>query len=150
VTSQLSLGGTLNVSLIDDFTPVAGQAFDIFDWGSRSGSFASINLPALSGLAWNTSQLYTSGVISIGLAGDYNHSGIVDAGDYVVWRKGLGITYTQDDYNVWRSHFGQTGPGAGTTSHSNSGVPEPVSALLLLLGFAISVSLHGLSSRRKR
>ena len=37
------------------------------------------------------------------LPGDYNHNGIVDAADYVVWRKGLGTTYTQADYDVWRA-----------------------------------------------
>ncbi len=37
VTGQLSLGGTLAVSLIDGFTPAAGNSFDILDWGSLSG-----------------------------------------------------------------------------------------------------------------
>ena len=34
------------------------------------------------------------------LYGDYNRNGIVDAADYAVWRKGLGTTYTQNDYDV--------------------------------------------------
>ena len=41
--------------------------------------------------------------------GDYNRDGTVDAADYVVWRSGLGTTYTQADYDVWRANFGQTG-----------------------------------------
>src|SRR5262249_31257435 len=49
-----------------------------------------------------------------GLMGDYNHNSIVDAADYVVWRKGLGTIYTQADYNVWRARYGQTsGSGSG-------------------------------------
>ena len=40
------------------------------------------------------------------LPGDYNRDGVVDAADYVVWRKGMGTTYTQGDYDVWRAHFG--------------------------------------------
>jgi hypothetical protein len=150
-SGTVTVGGTLQVSLINGFSAVAGQAFDILDWGSLTGTFDAINLPMLSGLAWNTSQLYTSGVISVGLAGDYNNNGVVDAADYVVWRKGLGTTYTQNDYNIWRGNFGETaGMGSGSAGNlpSQSAVPEPVSALLLLLGFVISVSVHGRSSRR--
>ena len=41
------------------------------------------------------------------IPGDFNGNGVVDAADYVAWRKGLGTLYTQNDYNVWRAHFGQ-------------------------------------------
>src|SRR6478752_202912 len=51
----------------------------------------------------------------IPLPGDFNNNGVVDAADYVMWHKGLGTTYTQTDYDVWRAHFGQTaGSGTGT------------------------------------
>ena len=43
--------------------------------------------------------------------GDYNQNGNVDAADYVVWRNGVGTTYTQGDYDVWRAHFGRTADG---------------------------------------
>ena len=76
-------------------------------------------------------------------AGDFNGDGKVDAADYVTWRKGLGTIYTQNDYNVWRAHFGQTaGSGAGATA--NGAVPEP--ATLVLLTFAAS----GWCLRRRR
>jgi hypothetical protein len=149
----LSLDGTLQVSLINDFTPTAGQSFDIVDWGSLSGTFASIHLPTLSGLAWNTSQLYTTGVLSVvsaGVAGDYNNNGVVDAADYVVWRKGLGTTYTQDDYGVWRSHFGQTSADGGSAATANVAVPEPASGMLVLLAFVLvgAPAQHQSSSQR--
>ena len=61
VTGQLSLGGTLDV-LLTGLTPAAGQSFDILDWGSLVGTFSSISLPTLTaGLAWDTSQLYSTG-----------------------------------------------------------------------------------------
>jgi hypothetical protein len=88
----LSLGGTLAVSLINSFTPVAGQEFDILNWGTLSGTFSSNNLSTLSGLTWNTSQLYSTGVISLtsaALLGDYNLDDTVDAADYVLWRMTL-------------------------------------------------------------
>ena len=63
--------------------------------------------------------------------GDYNQSGIVDAGDYVLWRKTQGATgvtpFTgadgsgngsvgQEDYVVWRAHFGTVVPLAAAGS----------------------------------
>jgi hypothetical protein len=146
-TGALSLSGTLHVSLINGFVPTTGQAFDILDWGTLSGTFSSISLPTLSGLAWNTSQLYTTGVISVtgaGLPGDYNNNGVVDASDYVVWRNNQGSTNVLANdpiggtigvaqYNQWRTHLGQTA-GSGSATSRNAIVPEPASALLLLIG----------------
>jgi hypothetical protein len=69
------------------------------------------------------------------LQGDYNQNGVVDAADYSVWRKGLGTTYTYDDYNIWRAHFGET---VASGSLSSVTVPEPATALLLLVLGAIA------------
>ena len=73
-----------------------------------------------------------------GLLGDFNTDGRVDAADYVVWRKELGTTYTQTDYDVWRAHFGQSAPGAGSGSGAiaNSAVPEPTTLALLMFAAA--------------
>ena len=78
----------------------------------------------------------------IPIPGDFNNNGVVDAADYVVWRKTDG---TQAGYNAWRTHFGQPA-GAGTASGatSNAAVPEP--ATLVLLMFAAA----GLCLRRRR
>jgi hypothetical protein len=73
------------------------------------------------------------------LPGDFNSNGVVDAADYVVWRKGLGTTYTQADYDVWRSHFEQTaGSGAALPSANplSAAVPEPATLMLLVLAAA--------------
>ena len=77
---------------------------------------------------------------AIGLAGDYNLNGIVDAADFVVWRKGLGTTYTPDDYNVWRDHFGQTAAAAAVQPPPrppNRRCLSQSSVMLLLLGLVI-------------
>jgi T5SS/PEP-CTERM-associated repeat protein len=142
-TGSMALGGALEVSLIGGYVPSGTRSFDILDWtGTLSGSFASLQLPTLGGsLVWNTSQLYTTGELSVtgpaGLPGDYNQNGTVDAADFVVWRKGLGTDYTHEDYDVWRSHFSQTsGSSAARYGHRGSGpgasaepllagVPEP-------------------------
>lgn len=41
-----ALGGTLNVSLINGFSPSNNVTFDIIDGGVLSGSFSSLNLPS--------------------------------------------------------------------------------------------------------
>ena len=66
------------------------------------------------------------------LPADYNRNGVVDAADYVVWRKMLGTSgllpfagadgdgdgmVDPDDHSVWTAHFGETlPPGAGSGS----------------------------------
>jgi hypothetical protein len=91
----------------------------------------------------------------VNVPGDYNDNGIVDAADYVLWRKTLGTIgeglaadsdnsniVGPEDYATWREHFGETrhdqhehhhhGSGTG----SSIGVPEPAS--LLLMATAVS------------
>jgi T5SS/PEP-CTERM-associated repeat protein len=143
-SGELDFGGTLQVALINGFTPAAGQSFNLFDWGAVSGTFNTLSLPTLAGLTWNTSQLYTNGVLSLvstGVPGDYNANGVVDAADYVVWRDNQGTTHALPNdpiggtigslqYDQWRAHFGQTA-GRGTSATANVAVPEPASLLLL-------------------
>jgi probable HAF family extracellular repeat protein len=76
------------------------------------------------------------------LPGDFNHNGVVDAADYVVWRNGLGSTYTQSDYDLWREHFGQAAGSSAllpsTKSPSPTTVPEP-SAVSTVVFFLLAV-----------
>ena len=75
------------------------------------------------------------------------HSGKVDGGDYVVWRKsqGTGTQYTKGDanldgivngadYGIWRGNFGFTRqpltPGAGNGA-ATTAAPEPSTFLLI-------------------
>ncbi len=139
VAGPLSLGGALAISLINGFTPQAGNSFDILDWATVSGTFSSLSLPSLqSSLAWDTSQLYTTGVLAVvsALPGDFNVNGTVDVADYVVWRKGLGTVYSPLDYNLWRAHFGQT-IGSGTAVAT---IPEPPSIALLIAMLAVTAT----------
>jgi T5SS/PEP-CTERM-associated repeat protein len=134
ITGNLTLDGTLGVSLLDSFAPAAGDLFDILDWSSLSGTFSTLELPALAaGLGWDTSQLYTSGLLSvIGIIpGDYNNNGTVDAADYVVWRKSpSNFGGNPDGYNTWRANFGEPA-GGGSRATANAAVPEPSNCCLL-------------------
>jgi hypothetical protein len=72
------------------------------------------------------------------LPGDFNHDGVVDAADYIVWRKNNG---TPDGYNMWRTSF-STASGSGPTSTDviDSAVPEPSSfALLVMVAIGILI-----------
>jgi hypothetical protein len=88
--------------------------------------------------------------------GDYNGNGVVDAADYVLWRKTLNQpafpagsgadgnangTIDSGDYDFWRARFGNSVPG-GASGAVNGAVPEPASAALLLLG-ALFVAAFG-------
>ena len=48
VTGQLALGGTLAVSLINNFTPQSGEAFEILNWpqGGLTGKFSACSFQA--------------------------------------------------------------------------------------------------------
>ena len=145
VSLLASLSGTLQVLLDPAFTPAAGNSFDILDWGSISGTFGSIQLPALvGGMTWNASQLYVTGTLSVGgVLGDYNQNGIVDVADYTVWRDALGQSgiglaadgdgdqmITEADYGIWKTNFGHhAGGGAGV--NANAAVPEPATMVLI-------------------
>jgi hypothetical protein len=66
--------------------------------------------------------------VDIGLPGDFNNDGTVDAADYVVWRKTDGA---QPGYNDWRTNFGRTSaPGAAAGLSSSASVPEPATSLM--------------------
>lgn len=147
----LAFAGALEVSLYNGFAPSAGQSFDLFNWGSTSGTFSSLSLPSLVGLAWNTSQLYTTGVLSLnaaGVPGDYNNNGSVDAADYVLWRKGGPLSNEVDapgvvnaaDYTAWRARFSNPGAGAGAGVEI-AAVPEPTTTVILI-GMVAGVRLR--------
>ena len=81
-------------------------------------------------------QLYelqlSAAALSSESSGDYNQDGVIDAADYIVWRKGLGTTFTHDDYNVWRAHFGQSA-GSGFAAEAHAAVPEPATVLMIIV-----------------
>lgn len=86
VRCNLHFGGTLKLIAWDGFAAQAGQRFDLFDWGSVSGQFDSIDVTALGlepGLSLDTSQLYTDGSISI--------SAVPEAQSWILLLAGLAV-----------------------------------------------------------
>jgi T5SS/PEP-CTERM-associated repeat protein len=67
----------------------------------------------------------------IPLAGDFNQSGVVDAADFVEWRKNDGLPAA---YDVWRANFGLT---SGSGSMTGIVIPEPATVRILAMGIAM-------------
>lgn len=66
ITGALNFDGHLTLVLDGAFTPEEGDSFDLFDFSFLSGAFDTVALPTLApGLAWDTSQLYLTGVVSV-------------------------------------------------------------------------------------
>lgn len=92
ITGVLTLGGNLTVSLISDFTPQAGQSFQIFNAGQLTGSFAttSFDFAVLGeGLYWDTSSLGTDGILSVAVVPEPSvyMLFVIGIGMFLVFRK---------------------------------------------------------------
>jgi hypothetical protein len=73
------------------------------------------------------------------LPGDFNDNTVVDAADYVVWRKAPGpLSPFITDIDVWRGNFGAA-LGARSVAGSAANVPEP-SPLVMLLAAAAAMA----------
>lgn len=150
-----TLGGTLELELVNGYVPTAGTEFEIVSAGSLLGTtFAATTLPILGTLLqWQIDygpDAVIARVLAVVLAGDYNRDGTVDAADYLIWRKMLGSsvsevgegadgnhnrTIDEDDYLVWRNHFGQTASAASGTVDNSILAPEPTTVGPLIVSF---------------
>jgi hypothetical protein len=134
-SSTLAASATAAIDLGNLFAP--GGAHDLtFRYRISSGRFVDV-----------TDIQYVDTPAALG---DYNGDDVVDAADYVVWRKNLGtpaVLYndptpgaTSSDYAQWRTHFGQTAAGAGAGAASNAAIPEPAAISLWLMALAASLA----------
>jgi hypothetical protein len=88
---------------------------------------------------WSTTGSFT---VKIGVPGDYNDNGVVDAADYVLWRKGGPLQFEIDtpgtvnaaDYTAWRARFGKTTAGAGSALIAINSAPEPATVFVVVVG----------------
>ena len=94
---------------------------------------------------WNGSSYSFNLQNVFGILGDYNGNGVVDAGDYVLYRKGGPLQNEVDapgtvnfaDYTAWRARYGN----ASGSALNSSAVPEPqvlLLALCSLIGAALA------------
>ncbi len=151
VTGEAELAGSLRVALLDDFIPAAGSLFEVLQAdGGVFNEFATTMLPALSSeLEWNV--IYSNFAVLLevrsALQGDYNQDGVVDAADYVVWRKNDGMP---SGYDTWRANFGRTAGSGSASTHlaagrspaANLAVPEPCALILVCSAIAMAWPLR--------
>jgi cyclophilin family peptidyl-prolyl cis-trans isomerase len=152
-TGSALLGGDLNISFLN-YSPKTNDSFSILTAASIVGSFAAFQLPTLpAGDVWNISKSNIAYTLKIVYA-DFDHNGIVDMRDYVLWRNSQGTSVTAGsgadgdgngfidgaDYAIWRANFGNvrgSTSGSGSGSLVSSGVPEPSSiGLVAMAAFA--------------
>lgn len=97
-------------------------------------------------------------VITLATAGDYNQDHVVDAADYVLWRKlngvagsslpndsdlqtpPLGSPVGPGHFDLWRKHFGEQQSGVGYSPAAQFAIPEPNTLALAMLAMA-SISM---------
>lgn len=63
VTGNLAFGGSLTIVVTGTNVLAVNDTFNLFDWGTRSGSFTATNLPA--NYTWDLSQLAVDGTIKV-------------------------------------------------------------------------------------
>jgi hypothetical protein len=96
----------------------------------------------------------------VGIAGDFNQDGLVDAADFVVWRNSVGQTgaglaadgngdgtVNQTDHALWRANFGLGVPVVPTPLQS-SALPEPATAVSLLVTWLFALAARPSRTRR--
>jgi hypothetical protein len=134
-------------TLVDYGTLEAGFAFDnlsddqIFDVGPYSFQVdfnANLNGGGDLGIV--------ATVAAIGLPGDFNGDGSVDAADYALWRSDPSSHGGAQGYTDWVNNFGQS---LGSGPLPSATVPEPTSALLLLLAAALGAIAEPDGLRRR-
>lgn len=145
VVDALRSAGTL-------FTPGPEEQGEAIGWAANGLSFYTTS--EFSGTTSAPIHHYAFTSTAPILAGDYNDDGSVDAADYTVWSdlKGSATSLpnetatlgsvTHEDYDVWRTHFGETSVGGA----ASIAVPEPVASSLLAAGL-LMLAMPG--SRRR-
>jgi autotransporter-associated beta strand protein len=152
-TGGLTYGGILKVTAVNSLAFAIGNAWDLFDFESQSGTFdndsefgtlGGTDLPLLPyGQKWNFD--YATGVLSVvtgAIPGDTNGDGVVDAADFITVKRNFGTTtgagvgqgnFDGDgdvdwaDLNILTNNMGATGGAPAVT-------PEPATLGLLAIG----------------
>jgi hypothetical protein len=134
-----NLAGTLEVSLIDNFFPQDGDIFKILTAGAVVGAFDTVTGVNMSaGLDFEVIVESQSVLLlfEVLLPGDFDIDGDVDGADFLIWQLNDG---SQSDLDDWQTNFGSVTNSAAAAS---TGVPEPATGLMLMLGMAAMIIGH--------
>jgi hypothetical protein len=131
-------GGSVNLA---NAGGLASGTYTLIDYGTLAGTGIAAFLSQVpTGPAGFTYALVDTGsLINLQVTAvaandaDYNEDGVIDAADYVAWKK-TPSAFGGDPagYDLWKQQFGQASPGAG----GGGAVPEPTTIGLVLIGLA--------------
>ncbi|MGD9126033.1 MAG: dockerin type I domain-containing protein [Planctomycetia bacterium] len=159
IDGDVDLGGaTLELHLLDAFTPTVGAQLDLIDWnGTIQGTFGEFVAPARC--TFDLGNLYVDGTITVltsapPLPGDANDDGQVDASDATIlagnWQAN-NATWEMGDFNDDGNINASDATilaGNWQAGTNSTAVPEPSSMALLLFGL-IGLSVFRMRGRVK-
>jgi hypothetical protein len=147
---------------LDSHNPATGIDLAFDNYGTRFFELYTTDLDGASNGSLdaagksivNDLRYWNSRLMAADLPGDYNFNGVVDAADYVAWRKNFGNAKAlpnddtagvdSNDLQRWRLNFGQSASGTGSEflATSQSAIPEPATIFNLGMGAAILLCLR--------
>ncbi|MFN0129086.1 MAG: autotransporter-associated beta strand repeat-containing protein [Verrucomicrobiales bacterium] len=131
---NIALAGTLNLSLVDGFTPTLGQSFPLFEGsiGTITGSFDSIDAPTFDGLTFDLVRNAGSVMLQVVAQTPGPRLAILNVayteGNLTItWESEAGATYTVErsvDLGNWNPIATVPG-GVNSTSWTDDAPPLP-------------------------
>jgi len=142
VLDDAVLDGALDVTLGGLFDPDAGDTFQILSASSVSGTFDTVDLPALAaGLVWRVDYQSSNVSLDVLFSADFNGDGTVDGDDLADWHIGYGSLLANhadgdadgdgdvdgQDFLIWQTQEGLSAPLSAVVQ-----IPEPAAVFLAL------------------
>ena len=91
------------VTTREDLCPMCLSPVTYWQISSFLDVFAEVSMNGGSTWTPGGSAIHIEQVTSPAMDADFNHDGVVDSADYVVWRKNNGGMYTASDFDLWRA-----------------------------------------------
>lgn len=151
--------GVQNNPTLDNRMKMNGQPMRL-NYTPEGGEVAALVafLNTLTDESFLTNDLFSNPFVQ--LPGDYDGNGVVDAGDYTVWKQEFGLaaswadgnldgTVNLADYTIWRDNLGASWEDLAFGASANTAsIPEP--GTLLLAATGLLVGLHSFRRRSSR